>query len=216
MYNVAFTGMVIVAIFNLVDLDQTSQNVLQAVGVLWGSFFCSFAFVLPRLLESRRDRRALNGRGDSSYPDSSANVSDMTNRGMLKDIDESYGDNTSPVPQPQQQLVGLDGHTLSKDPSLSPHQHQSDRSTSNNDNKITITTSFPPPHEQSSSVTPSSIYRAKVNDTFTSIIYPASIWEIPDDNDEAEVVGNKKCTETHVLDGNDAEFNEGEKGLLSL
>ena len=57
MYNIAFTGIIILAIISLVDLDQVSQFTLQAVGVLWGSFFCSFAFVLPRLLEVSRDQR---------------------------------------------------------------------------------------------------------------------------------------------------------------
>jgi hypothetical protein len=58
MYNIAFTGIVIVAIVNLVELDQVSEIMLQAVGVLWGTFFCCFAFVLPRLLDIARDRLA--------------------------------------------------------------------------------------------------------------------------------------------------------------
>lgn len=40
----------------MVELDQISQIVLQSVGVLWGSFFCSFAFVLPRLLAVAKSR----------------------------------------------------------------------------------------------------------------------------------------------------------------
>lgn len=59
MYNVAFTGIVLVLIFQTVDLDQISKIVLQSVGVLWGSFFCSFAFVLPRLLAVAKSK----GRG---------------------------------------------------------------------------------------------------------------------------------------------------------
>jgi hypothetical protein len=62
MYNVAFTGIVIVLMFHFVDLDPISKIVLQAIGVLWGSFFCSFAFVLPRLLEVARHRKSSSGR----------------------------------------------------------------------------------------------------------------------------------------------------------
>ena len=58
MYNIAFTGIIILGIVNLVELDEVSRITLQAVGVLWGSFFCSFAFVLPRLLEVGREKRA--------------------------------------------------------------------------------------------------------------------------------------------------------------
>lgn len=60
MYNVAFTGIVIILIFQLVDLDQVSKIIMQAIGVLWGSFFCSFAFVLPRVLEVISNKRGIN------------------------------------------------------------------------------------------------------------------------------------------------------------
>jgi hypothetical protein len=203
MYNVAFTGIVIVAIFNLVDLDQTSQNVLQAVGVLWGSFFCSFAFVLPRLLESRRDRRASNnnGHGDTSYPDSSVKASDMTNRGMLRNVDESYNDSTSVALQP----VGLEESLRSKDPTMSPHRNKSNRTTSNDDNKNTTTPSSTTPKEQSTSVTPSSMYRTTITDVLSSIVYPSSIWEVTDDDDEAKP---KEIAEAHILEDNNDEDEE--------
>jgi hypothetical protein len=58
MYNIAFTGVVVVTVMSLVDLDVVSQIILQAVGVLWGSFFCSLAFVLPRLLEVNKERKS--------------------------------------------------------------------------------------------------------------------------------------------------------------
>jgi hypothetical protein len=57
LYNIAFTGIVIVAITRLVDLDPTSQSVLQVIGVLWGSLFCSIAFVIPRLFEAEREKK---------------------------------------------------------------------------------------------------------------------------------------------------------------
>jgi hypothetical protein len=71
MYNVAFTGIVVVAIVKFVDLDQVTIIVLRAVGVLWGSFFCSLAFVLPRWLEVRKQKlivETLQGRNKSFLP----------------------------------------------------------------------------------------------------------------------------------------------------
>jgi hypothetical protein len=71
MYNVAFTGIVMVTIVKFVALDQVTIVVLRAVGVLWGSFFCSFAFVLPRWLEVRkqkaREDTTMQGKNKSSY-----------------------------------------------------------------------------------------------------------------------------------------------------
>jgi hypothetical protein len=66
MYNVAFTGIVIVTMISIIDLDQVTQIVLQSVGVLWGSFFCSFAFVLPRLLKVKNERRSSTARRQST------------------------------------------------------------------------------------------------------------------------------------------------------
>jgi hypothetical protein len=43
----------------LVDLEPTSQGILQVIGVLWGSLFCSVAFVLPRLFEAEREKKKL-------------------------------------------------------------------------------------------------------------------------------------------------------------
>lgn len=54
MYNIAFTGNTAVTISTATGLDHCSQIVLQTVSVLWGSFFCSLAFVLPRLLQAQK------------------------------------------------------------------------------------------------------------------------------------------------------------------
>jgi hypothetical protein len=55
MYNIAFTGLITILIICLVELDQISRIVVQTVSVLWGSCFCSLAFVLPRLLQVQKD-----------------------------------------------------------------------------------------------------------------------------------------------------------------
>jgi hypothetical protein len=178
MYNIAFTGMVIVAIFNLVDLEQTSQNVLQAVGVFWGSFFCSFAFVLPRLLESRRDRRVIGAVGDTSNQASSYHGSDMTKRVMRKNIDDNCDSHGL-----AQQPVAPDGSMRSKVPTLSSHQHPRDLTVYNDSNKskkIESSSSLP---EESSSALSSNMDKTRVANEFP-LIHPSPIWEtVFDDND---------------------------------
>lgn len=57
MYNIAVTGLLVTCTVSLVDLDQASITVLTAIGVLWGSFFSSLSFVLPRLLQVQREKR---------------------------------------------------------------------------------------------------------------------------------------------------------------
>jgi hypothetical protein len=58
MYNIAFAGLItILIIISLVELDQISRIVVQTVSVLWGSCFCSLAFVLPRLVQVQKDHQ---------------------------------------------------------------------------------------------------------------------------------------------------------------
>lgn len=71
MYNLAFTGITAVTISSVVGLDHSSQIILQTVSVLWGSVFCSLAFVLPRLLQvlvqkASRPSSQVNTEGDQS------------------------------------------------------------------------------------------------------------------------------------------------------
>lgn len=51
MYNIAFTGIVIVALLLVIDMTQRGILMLQTIGVLWGTIVSSFAFVLPRVIE---------------------------------------------------------------------------------------------------------------------------------------------------------------------
>lgn len=57
MYNIAFTGIIIVVILGVADIDRIGAVILQAIGVLWGTLFSALAFVFPRLLEVRRARK---------------------------------------------------------------------------------------------------------------------------------------------------------------
>ena len=59
MYNIAFTGIVIIVVLNLVELEYTTKVILHAAGVCWGTVFSSFAFVLPRLLAIKKDNKAV-------------------------------------------------------------------------------------------------------------------------------------------------------------
>jgi hypothetical protein len=59
MYNIAFTGIVIIVVLNLVELEYSIKVILHAAGVCWGTVFSSFAFVLPRLLAIKKDNKAV-------------------------------------------------------------------------------------------------------------------------------------------------------------
>jgi len=59
MYNIAFTGIVVLLITRLVEMDGTIKLLLQAFSVAWGTMFSSAAFVVPRLMDVQRHLRKL-------------------------------------------------------------------------------------------------------------------------------------------------------------
>ncbi|KAL3934619.1 MAG: hypothetical protein SGBAC_009701 [Bacillariaceae sp.] len=59
MYNIAFTTLMITLVIGTIDTQEGGKHVLQAIGVFWGTVFSSAAFVLPRLVEARRERKRL-------------------------------------------------------------------------------------------------------------------------------------------------------------
>ncbi|CAJ1969738.1 unnamed protein product [Cylindrotheca closterium] len=59
MYNIAFTTIMIALVIGTIDTHESGKHVLQAIGVFWGTVFSSAAFVVPRLVEARRERRRL-------------------------------------------------------------------------------------------------------------------------------------------------------------
>jgi hypothetical protein len=58
MYNIAFVGGIIVLVVNVADMDGNGQSVLHAVGVWWGTVFSTAAFVLPRLVQVRQEKKS--------------------------------------------------------------------------------------------------------------------------------------------------------------
>jgi hypothetical protein len=60
MYNTAFTGIVLILISTLVEMDPAIQLLLQATGVAWGTMFNSAAFVVPRVMQVQRQKLKLN------------------------------------------------------------------------------------------------------------------------------------------------------------
>jgi hypothetical protein len=112
MYNVAFTGIVIMSIVNLVDLDQVSIIILQSVGVLWASFFCSFAFVLPRLLDVSREHRRRSGRFSNSNFSTGMDHSIAT--GDHSQASTNLGDSTHGKKPPKVQTSGEQSLDFSK------------------------------------------------------------------------------------------------------
>ncbi|CAJ1969720.1 unnamed protein product [Cylindrotheca closterium] len=80
-YNIAFTTLMLALIIVFVDITESGQVSLQFIGVFWATVFSSAAFVIPRLmaaknerkLSQKRQKRLLNkyesqrkSRGDSS------------------------------------------------------------------------------------------------------------------------------------------------------
>ena len=67
MYNIAFTGIVLMLITGLVEMDQVIRLLLQAIGVAWGTMFNSAVFVVPRLMDIHRHLSARRRRSSVHY-----------------------------------------------------------------------------------------------------------------------------------------------------
>lgn len=57
MYNIAFTTLMIALVLGTIDTQESGKHLLQAIGVFWGTVFSSAAFVLPRLLAAKKERK---------------------------------------------------------------------------------------------------------------------------------------------------------------
>lgn len=88
-YNIAISGIVTTVAINLIDIDQESQIIAQAIGVFWATFFCSVCFVLPLLLPAsvQSNERtiilsstSLNNRQPITKPVLDSDVSDILSR----------------------------------------------------------------------------------------------------------------------------------------
>uniref|UniRef100_A0A7S0C5V9 G-protein coupled receptors family 3 profile domain-containing protein n=1 Tax=Proboscia inermis TaxID=420281 RepID=A0A7S0C5V9_9STRA len=61
MYNIAFTGVILIVLFLAVDVEEDGKRMLQAIGIFWGTVISSAIFVLPRLMQGNGKRRVLRG-----------------------------------------------------------------------------------------------------------------------------------------------------------
>ena len=55
MYNIAFTGVILIALFLAVDIEEDGRQMLHAIGIFWGTIVSSAAFVVPRLMQANSD-----------------------------------------------------------------------------------------------------------------------------------------------------------------
>ena len=162
MYNIAFTGVVLLLIINLVELDPISQITLQAVGVLWGSFFCSFAFVLPLLLENPNNH-------DQRIPNtSSSRVSSTTGPDTRSKARESK----APLPHSSERVS---------------RSRPSARAKSGTSNLDDVPEAAPTRSERSIAIETTA--RSNDNELTSKISYPFSTWETIEErsNDFCEV-----------------------------
>ncbi|KAL3935754.1 MAG: hypothetical protein SGBAC_008784 [Bacillariaceae sp.] len=56
-YNIAFTTLMLALIIVFVDITESGQVSLQFIGVFWATVFSSAAFVIPRLMAAKLDRK---------------------------------------------------------------------------------------------------------------------------------------------------------------
>jgi len=56
-YNIAFTTLMMALIIIFVDVSESGKFALQLIGVFWATVFSSAAFVVPRLMAAKQDRR---------------------------------------------------------------------------------------------------------------------------------------------------------------
>mmetsp|Transcript_5070 Transcript_5070/g.12091 ORF Transcript_5070/g.12091 Transcript_5070/m.12091 type:complete len:1346 (+) Transcript_5070:226-4263(+) len=56
-YNIAFTTLMLALIIVFVDITESGQVSLQFIGVFWATVFSSAAFVIPRLMAAKNDRK---------------------------------------------------------------------------------------------------------------------------------------------------------------
>jgi hypothetical protein len=57
MYNIAFTTLMIAIVMGTINTQKSGKHVLQAIGVFWGTVFSAAAFVLPRLVAAKKERK---------------------------------------------------------------------------------------------------------------------------------------------------------------
>jgi len=75
MYNIGFVALMILLVSIFMSVEEIGKYVLQTIGILWGTVFSSAAFVVPRLLQSRRDKTKTRFRVSGNSKDSPTNIS---------------------------------------------------------------------------------------------------------------------------------------------
>jgi len=71
------------------SVEEIGKYVLQTIGILWGTVFSSAAFVVPRLLQSRRDKTKARVRVSGNSMDSSTNISQRNESSHVQNISEA-------------------------------------------------------------------------------------------------------------------------------
>ena len=74
MYNIAFTGVMLIVLFLAVDIEQDGKRMLQAIGVFWATVISSAAFVVPRLMQANS-----TSHGETRSRVSGLDLSDLEN-----------------------------------------------------------------------------------------------------------------------------------------
>lgn len=232
MYNIALTGLIAILVISLVDLDQVSLIVVQTVSVLWGSCFCSLAFVLPRLLQVQKDHKlAASGStlksksfaGASGFKISglTSTASFATSHKSFRNIESTAGyQNTSVMSglaisnHDRSNLDTDDEHAIAEVDDLNTEPKDPDQEEVSNEGN---TTNDPDTKEISNE--DDKMYRAVVADSYAQIMGSVAESALDDGKDESsvnildsvpETTGNESETVLDKNEGNTVETESDE------
>ena len=118
MYNIGLVALIVLLMSYFLRIDQKSVYVIKTVGIFWSTVFSSCAFVLPRLLQIKRN--SVRRRPCSSVNGPSSHHQDTnTNRGSLStsfnrgSLSTSFnlgiarpGSDSSSIPKEQSKFLG--------------------------------------------------------------------------------------------------------------
>ena len=90
MYNIAFSGVVIMVITFAVDIDASGQIILNSLGIFCATVFSSAAFVLPRVMQSQQEELVRKRSARNLQPEKSkkSNRSVNFSQKIAQDMDD--------------------------------------------------------------------------------------------------------------------------------
>lgn len=124
MYNIFFIGLITSIIIMTMDIDATGEIVLRSIGIFWGTVFSSAAFVLPRLLRVKDEKRSNGIMKKSSFGPTATNNKDPKASKVRFSVDELQ----SSVHSDDRGKSGIDDRSQSTDKKSNLTKHSGEKS----------------------------------------------------------------------------------------